>query len=86
MTRLLMVTVMLFSFFGCSTVGGSRTDGTFNDMFRSIPTGEELKCTAGSGGGGSSGTTCTSSYAFPCLEGWSPCPLQGGNKTCCKKN
>ena len=86
MTRLSMVAVILFTLFGCSNDGGSGTVGTVNDMLSSIPTGEELKMHCGTRGGGSSGTVCTSKFAFVCLKGWSACPLEGDNKTCCKKD
>jgi hypothetical protein len=61
---------------------GSGTVGSVDDVLSIIPPEEELKCT----GGGGSGTVCTSDFAFVCPEGWSACPLEGDNKTCCKKD
>ena len=55
---------------------------TIADFFSLAPADQELKCV----GGGGAGVTCTSKFKFKCPKGWSPCPLEGGNQTCCKKD
>ncbi len=66
--------------FGVASNAVASGNAVIAGNFSSIPPSTELKCTGGTK------KTCTSKLAFPCLSGWSACPLTDGNKTCCKQN
>ena len=80
MKRLAVFASILFLIASCTDRRGSdSTAATVNDLLSAIPAYEELTCNG-------AGTKCTSKFAFVCIKGWSACPLEGDNKTCCKKD